>query len=215
METTSQDVSQGKPELTELVARTEGLQPWRRVFHAANGGAVVAALQLGLLSREQMLILLTVALVGALAIDVLRFRVPAVQRLFFRSMAALASPREARGIASSTWYVLGVLIALAAFPLPVAEASILVLALGDPAASYVGQRWGKHRIPGDGSVEGTVVFWLVALAVLLAFLPPVYAVLGSLVATVVERIPWPLDDNLTLPVGTGAALTLIGVLLGA
>lgn len=215
METTSQDVSQGKPELTELVARTEGLQPWRRVFHAANGCAVVAALQLGLLSREQMLILLTVALVGALAIDVLRFRVPAVQRLFFRSMAALASPREARGIASSTWYVLGVLIALAAFPLPVAEASILVLALGDPAASYVGQRWGKHRIPGDGSVEGTVVFWLVALAVLLAFLPPVYAVLGSLVATVVERIPWPLDDNLTLPVGTGAALTLIGVLLGA
>jgi dolichol kinase len=202
------------PELQELVDRTEGLQPWRRLFHAANGTIIVVLLANGVVSVDVMRIIVAAALFGALTVDLIRFRVPAVQRMFFRSMAHLASPREAGGMASSTWYLIGVLLALLLFPLDIAMASIMVLALGDPAASYVGRRWGKHRIPGDGSIEGTAVFAAVALGVLLVFFPPLYATLGALAATVIERIPWGLDDNLTLPVGTGLALSLIGMLLG-
>jgi dolichol kinase len=213
-EMTTQGTSEATgSELDDLIARTEGLQPWRRLFHATNGTLIVVLLATGLLSRQQMLLILAIALFGALTLDLLRLRVPAVQRLFFRSMAKLASPREAGGLASSTWYLVGVLTALLVFPLNVAMAGIMVLALGDPAASYVGRRWGRHRIPGDGSIEGTAVFFVVALGVLLAFFPPLYAVLGCVAATVVERIPWPLDDNLTLPLGTGAALMALGTLL--
>lgn len=215
MDTTGVNATAQRSELDDLVARTEGLQPWRRLFHAANGTTIVTLLATGVVSREQMLLIVGLALFGALTVDLLRFRVPAVQRLFFKSLSKLASPREAEGVASATWYLVGVLVALLAFPLTIAMASIMVLALGDPAASYVGRRWGKHRIPGDGSIEGTAMFSLVALAVLLALFPPVYALLGAVVATVVERIPWPVDDNLTLPVGTGLALVLIGKLLGA
>lgn len=214
-ETSDTEAARLRSELDELVAATEGLQPWRRVFHAANGSVMVGLLATATLTREQLLVIVALALLGALAIDVLRLRVTAVQHLFFRFLSSLASPREAVGIASSTWYLAGVLVALLAFPLDVAMASILVLALGDPAASYVGRRWGRHRVPGDGSVEGTAVFWFVSLVVLLAFFPPHHAILGSLVATVVERIPWPLDDNFTLPVGTGLALVLIGSALTA
>ncbi len=208
MEARSDRTEQHDAELRELVDRTEGLQPWRRLFHAANGCLIVAALELDILTWDQMVLLLGGALLGALAVDIARLRIHSVQRFFFRSFSALASPREARGIASSTWYVAGSVLALLLFPVKVAEASILVLALGDPAASYVGRRWGRIRF-GDGSVRGTAVFLLVALAVLLAFFPAKFAVAGALVATVVERIPWGVDDNFTLPVGTGAALLLL------
>lgn len=213
MDTTGATGSGHQSELDELVSRTEGLQPWRRVFHAGNGTLMVALWYFGILTRGQLLVVLVFALVGALAIDFFRFRVPVFQRVFFRSLSALVSPREAGGVASSTWYLVGVIIAVLAFSPAVAQASILVLALGDPAASYVGRRWGTLRI-GDGSVEGTTVFFLVALAVLWAFFSPAYAALGAVLATVVERIPWRLDDNLTLPVGTGLALALLSRVLG-
>ncbi len=200
-------------ELERLVGNTEGLQPWRRLFHATNGVVVVAALELGIVSREVMILLLGVVLLGALAVDVVRLRVPSVQRVFFRSLSALASPREARGIASSTWYAAGILLALMLFPQRIAEASILVLALGDPVASYVGRRWGRIKI-GDGSVRGTTAFLVVTLAVMLFFFPPVHALLAAVLATVVERIPWSLDDNVTLPLGTGVVLLLLGRLMG-
>jgi len=213
MDTTGATGGEHESELDELVSRTEGLQPWRRVFHAGNGCLIVALWHFGVLTRGQLLLLLGVALVGGLTIDFLRFRVPIFQRVFFRSLSALASPREAGGVASSTWYLVGVIIALLAFPPAIAKASVLVLALGDPAASYVGRRWGTVRL-GDGSIEGTTAFFLVALAVLWAFFPPAYASLGAVLATVVERIPWRLDDNLTLPVGTGLALVLLSRVLG-
>lgn len=215
MDTTGSETNPGQGELEDLVARTEGLQPWRRIFHAANGTLVVSLLATGLLTQRQMAVIVAMVLAGGVMVDILRFRVPAIQRLFFKSMSRLASPREAGGVASSTWYLVGMLVTLLAFPLTIAMASIMVLALGDPAASYVGRRWGRHRIPGDGSVEGTTVFGVVALGVLLVFFPPLYAFAGALAATVVERIPWGLDDNLTLPIGTGLVLSLLERVLGA
>ena len=101
------------PDLQELVDRTEGLQPWRRLFHASNGTIVVALLASGLVARQTMIWIVGLALVGAVVIDGVRFRVPSVQRLFFRSMARLASPREAGGVASSTWYLAGILVSRA------------------------------------------------------------------------------------------------------
>jgi dolichol kinase len=213
MEAEATPVGGHDAELERLVGNTEGLQPWRRLFHAANGSGVVAVLELGIVGREVMILLLGVALLAALTLDVVRLRVPSVQRVFFRSFSALASPREARGIASSTWYAAGILLALLLFPQRIAEASILVLALGDPAASYVGRRWGRIRI-GDGSVRGTAAFFVVTLVVMLFFFPPLHAVLATALATVVERMPWGLDDNITLPLGTGVVLLLLGRLMG-
>ena len=60
-----------------------------------------------------------------------------------------------------------------------------------------------------GTVEGSAVFLLVALAVLLprhAF--PVAAVV-AVMATLLERRSWPLDDNLAVPVSCALVLKLM------
>jgi dolichol kinase len=196
-------------ELERLVGATRGPQIWRRVFHAAVGVSVALGATLLTPTRRELVVVLAVALVGGLAGDFLRLRYSGLNVLFFRAFRLLASPREARGIASSTWYVTGLLLVAAFFPLAVFVPAVLVLALADPAASYLGRRWGKTRV-GKGSAEGLAVFVVVGAAVLLGFGPPERALLAALAAGLVEVAPWKLDDNLTIPVAVAAALTLMG-----
>ena len=192
-------------ELETLVARTEGLQPWRRVFHAVNGLTLV-----GILVFLDPPWAGTVAALGGLTLllflsDLARFSVPGLNRVFFRLLRPFATPREARGVASSTWYIAGCFLTVAVFPREVAVTSILVLALADSVASYVGRRWGRRSF-GTGSVEGSTVFFLVAFLILVPMAGPGVAAVVAGITALVERTPWPLDDNLTVPLTSGLIL---------
>jgi dolichol kinase len=195
--------------MAELVARTEGLQPWRRVLHAAFGSLVALGLHV-LGSRVTALLSLAVILGAQLILDASRLAIPGFNRRFFRWLRVFASPREERRLASSTWYVLGIGLVVALFPLAIAVPSVLVLALADPSASYVGRRWGRTPL-GKGSVLGTSVFVALAFAILLAFVSPLEALATASVVALVEVLPLPLDDNLTVPVAAGASLWLLAL----
>ncbi len=195
----------------ELVERTRGAQPFRRVFHACNGVLLFLVLEWFAIPTRTAVVALAVVFVVLLAVDVVRLRLPRANALFFTAFAHLASPREAGGVASSTWYTLGVVLALAVFPRSYALSGILVLALADPAASYVGQRWGRRPFLG-GSVEGMVVFFAVASAVLLLHHSPGMAFGAAGLATIAERRSWPLDDNFTIAPATAAALLVLEML---
>ncbi|HKK93557.1 MAG TPA: hypothetical protein VJ925_08985 [Longimicrobiales bacterium] len=198
-----------EPALEFLVARTEGLQPWRRIFHAVSGLMVVFVPFLAGWSRETTLLMLTIALFVGLALDVVRLRTTWVNRVFFRFLSALASPREARGLASSTWYALGALVAFAVYPPPIAGGAIILLALADPAAGVVGRLYGRRRF-GKGTVEGTTAFWIVGSAVLVPLVGWPHAVAASAAAALAEIAPGLVDDNLVIPVVAGAVLWLGG-----
>ena len=201
-----------KNTLDQLVERTAGLQPWRKAFHAFNGLAVAIAIEgLGLTSSVALWILGPVA--GALLlVDLLRLSHRKSNELFFRVFSRLASPREARGIASSTWYALGLVVTLALFPLQHAVSGILLLALADPAASLVGHRWGRRPLLG-GSVVGTAAGLAVAGLVLTLRHPLPVAAVAAVVVALAERGSWPLDDNFTIPVAGAAATTFATLVL--
>jgi dolichol kinase len=190
-----------------LVARTAGPQPGRRLFHAASGLVIWALLRFTGIDSWAAAALFGALAAAGLAFDIARLRVPALNRLFFRIFPALTSPRERNRVASSTWFFAGVALALAFFPRPFAEAGVLVLALADSAASWFGRRYGRRRF-GSGSVLGSSVFWVVTMVILW----PVAGVLPGLTAatavTLIEAVPWRLDDNLTVPIATAAALAL-------
>lgn len=205
----------GRPEtLGGLVARTEGLQPWRRIFHAVSGVAVAAVLAWLEPGRLPAVAVLAGATAAAFASDGVRLAIPRLNRLFFLAFRPLASPREAARVASSTWYLLGMTLSLVLFPLGVAIAAILVLALADPAASYVGRRWGRRAF-GGGTVEGSVVFAAIAFLVLVPLTGPGPAGAAAMLGAAFEAVRWPLDDNLVIPLVTGSAAWGAATLLGA
>jgi dolichol kinase len=90
--------------------------------------------------------------------------------------------------------------------------AILVLGLADPVAGVVGQRFGSRPFLG-GTVEGTAVFFAVALTILLLrhAWPPALA--AAVLAALAERRSWPLDDNFAVPVVVALALRGVGALL--
>lgn len=195
--------------LARLVQRTKGLQPWRRLFHATNGVSVVLVLEFTPIATRTAVAVLGAILLALALLDVIRLTNAGMNLRFFRLFSFLASPREARGVASSTWYAVGVVLTLLLFPRQEALAGILVLALADPVAGFVGRIWGRHRL-GKGTWEGSGTFAAVAFLALL-FFAPWWAALGTaLAAAWVERVPWPLDDNLVIPPTVAGVLLLLG-----
>lgn len=200
------------PELDALVERTSGAQPMRRLFHAFNGTALAALLTVWAPPRRGTVAVMAALFIVLLTLDLLRLRSEAANRVFFRWFNRLASPREASGLASSTWYALGIVLVLGLFPWPAAISAILVMALADPAASYIGRRWGRRPFL-DGSVLGFVVFVGVAGLVLGLRHPLALAIPTAVAAAFAERRSWPLDDNLAVPLVTAGMLTLLQAVL--
>jgi dolichol kinase len=202
--------AQTSAELDTLVARTIGLQPLRRLFHAGNG--VVMALAPGAIGLGK---LETTWIYGAIFVmlaigDAIRLHAPRFNILFFKTFPSLASPREATGVASSTWYALGIFLTWALFPPAVAVPAILVLAVADPSASVVGRLVGGRRL-GKGSVVGTTTFFAVASIILFAMIRHPIVLMVAAIVALVEIAPWKVDDNLTIPLTAALLLSVVSV----
>lgn len=83
--------------------------------------------------------------------------------------------------------------------------SLVFLTFGDAFATIMGKRFGKIRFFNDRSLIGSASFFVVSiiLGTIIMFLPGIEVTffvvfIGSLVATIVELLPIPLDDNLTV-----------------
>ena len=198
--------------LAELVAKTTGLQTGRRIVHAITGTVIFVAVTQLDLSKSLTITGLSVLFLILLASDLVRLPVPHLNILFFRFFQILVSPRESQNIASSTWYILGALIAIVLFPISAALSGILVLAWADPTASYLGRRWGKRSFLG-GTLVGTTAFLVVAVLILSVRHPLTIAIPSACLITLVERLAWPLDDNLVLAPACAGILTLSELLV--
>lgn len=177
------------------------------------GGAFFPVLAL-FLARPTVLVLLALGTALALVLEWVRLRYPPFQRVISRIIAV--KEKETRGPSAATYLLLGALAAFLAFPVEVAVAAMLFVAVADPAASLVGERWGRHRV-GRKSVEGSLAFLGAALGVGLMLSgvgrgPGVAAVaVGATVAAIAELLPLPLDDNITVPLLSGGAMILVAL----
>jgi dolichol kinase len=78
---------------------------------------------------------------------------------------------------------------------------ILILALGDGFATYVGTSYGRHKLPWNKNKtwEGTIGFAAGAICALFA-MPIPATILIVVLATIIESLPLKVNDNITLPV---------------
>jgi dolichol kinase len=191
--------------LDALVARTAGPQWWRKAFHALNAVLIASVIAVLEPSRGIAVAGLSVLTLAAFAIDALRLSNPRANEIFFRAFGKLASPREARRIASSTWYMVGILAVVAVFPREVAISAILVLGLCDTAAAWVGRRLGRRPFLG-GTLEGSLAFFAVGVVILATRHAWPAALAAAAAAALAERRSWPLDDNLAIPIASAAVI---------
>ena len=183
----------------------------RRIFHALAGSTIPLA---GIFApMPELTAALAVLAVGSLALDLTRFRVSRLNRLFLRWLRPLLKSSETRRLTGATWLLLAAAIAFPVFDREVVVAAFFYLALGDPAAALIGRPLPGPRLFGK-SPAGTLAFISVSLlaAALLVgagFMPWHWGfAVGAIVAGLVELLPLPGDDNLWVPLAAAAAMQL-------
>ncbi len=151
--------------------------------------------------------------VTAIAADVIRIHDHRVRGFFIRFFGGLIREHERFNLLGSTYLLLAALLAVEMFPQRVAAAALGFTILGDGVAALVGRGWGRTRFfrkSVEGAVGGLVacLAWAGFLAAA-GVLPWSVVVVGALVASLVEFLPIPLDDNLGITLFAGYAMKLL------
>jgi HAD superfamily phosphoserine phosphatase-like hydrolase len=109
------------------------------------------------------------------------------------------------------FFAFGIILTLILFPTPINYASITILTFGDGFATIFGKLLGKTKLPYNKAknLEGSFFGFLFAFFGALAFLTPMKAFLGALTGIIIESLPLPINDNITIPIAS--ALTLIAL----
>ncbi len=110
------------------------------------------------------------------------------------------------------YFYLASAVSLFLFSQQVAVLSITVLALGDSFSTAVGI-FGKKKIfyNRKKTWEGTIAGFIASFAGCF-FINPALALPAAFVGMLVESLPLKIDDNLTIPILTGLALSVITII---
>ena len=164
-------------------------------------------------------LLLGLLALGSLALDLARFRISWLNRLFLKWLRMLLKEEEAGRVTGATYLLIAACLCFLFFDKPIALAALLFLSLGDPAAALVGRGSPGPRVFGKSPI-GTLAFIGVSLVVVALLTANGVTelkwalVVAAVIAGLVELVPIPLDDNLTVPLLSGAVAQLLPPVLG-
>lgn len=125
---------------------------------------------------------------------------------------AIAKPlirsHEKRGIGAHVFFAAGAFVVVLAYPQEIAISALLMATLADGGAAVVGSMWGRHKLIGRKTLEGSLTLFLIAIALAVWIVEPLLAAfVGAIVAACVELLP--MNDNLTVPVVAGLAMHVV------
>ncbi len=135
-----------------------------------------------------------------LTVDVLRLRWPPMRQWLHRRIHGSLRTTERARLTSAHYLTFSACVLAWTMPERVAATALVVQVVGDAAAALVGRRYGRTRI-GHKSLEGSAAFFATGMAAgwLCLGAEPLAVAAAALVATVVEALPLPVDDNLSVP----------------
>lgn len=193
----------------------------RRAFHL--GAALVIPVVALAFGYRPAVYLASITAAALAAGEAVRLIVPAINVRLLALLGPLFKAREKRSPTAATYLALTSLAALFLFGREIAALALLFTALGDPAAGIIGARYGRRRLQilgrriGTKSVEGTLAFIAASTAVALGmWAAGVYGTLwtglaGAAIAALVEFLPIPVEDNVTVPLASATIMWLLWV----
>jgi len=190
----------------------------RKLYHLFGGLGLLSLYFL--LGRPIALTVYALLFLLVLTVDLIRLRVPSFNDFVMTRFSSFIRASEARKLTGTPPYVLGIGLSLLLYRTDIAAAAVCFLVFGDVAATAVGERYGRTKIAGEKSLEGTAAF-IVAAVVAGSLLPlaGIYlssgiVLAGALAAAGVELLPLPVNDNLAIPLVSGGVMELISRIAG-
>lgn len=160
-------------------------------------------------SRIVALQLITFFAFLSIIIDLTRHQIPIVNRIAMKHFRFVMRDYEHHGMAGVSWLMIGAFVIILLFPKNVVTLSLLFLGIADPFASYIGIKYGKDKLIGNKSLQGTIGAFVACTFISVVFFYwqnlmteqlIIVCIFSGLIGALSELIPiGKLDDNLTLP----------------
>ena len=195
----------------------------RKIFHMAGGIGIIALIYFGVLNA--LILVFLILFMVFLSLLSTSHKIPVLDYLLDK----LERPRYRHTfpMKSMIFFVAGALIVLALFSREIAIASLVILTLGDGFSALIGIHYGriKHPFSNIKFIEGNIAGVMAAsIGIMLMYMLkltaiwPLHAFIASSLAMFFEgiEIKWGwdaiADDNITIPLISGAILWLFSVL---
>jgi len=198
---------------------------------------------LGISSRALAVIVMTFLSFSLLAVDLIRFRFEAVNRLFFSLVGFMLKKQETQHMNATVPYFFASVILFLFFSPQIAMLACIFLMIGDPVAAFLGGYLGRLRFWNGKSLEGFGGFIMAGFLGSILFLwlntlknpfTPYFVLTGAsgldvisilivlggcLLGAVAEffsgtSLAGLLDDNLIVPVTGALSLALFATVAG-
>lgn len=184
----------------------------RKALHVATA-ALPVGLSFGVTDVGTLRLVLSAAVLLALAVETLRLVWPAFRAAFLTAFSTLLRPREHTAFTGATWLAFAMALVLWLAPVNAAIAALWAAAVGDAAAAVVGRSVGRRSSSGGKTLAGSLA---AAIATALGALWLTPASFGSaltlgVVAAVAERPVVAFDDNLRITLAVALAATGLGL----
>jgi dolichol kinase len=167
-------------------------------------------------SKLRIVTIASLVFVLLIGVDYIRGRSKQFNGFFLRYIGFALRESESSGLTGATCFMLGALCTFLFFQKPVAIISMFILVIADTAASLIGLGYGRNKLVGNKSLEGTLAFFMSSVVLSytgsLVFGIHIFPLLvASLVATIFELISRDtgIDDNILIPLGYSICATML------
>lgn len=159
--------------------------------------------------RTALLILIPITL-GSIIVDIIRLRNLPLAGFFNWLLGPILREHESWDLTGSSYILSASVLSILFFNKKIAIAAVSYIILGDCASAMVGRIYGQTKIEKK-SLEGSLAFLSICLlvALLLPGLPFWVGAIGALIATGVEALSIPLNDNLSVPLASGLIMEIL------
>lgn len=156
--------------------------------------------------------------------DIARLYLPKLNQFFMRLFGPFLRQGEEARVSGVTAMMVGVTMIIWFFSREVVLLSLLFVAIGDPAASYFGVRYGRDKLIGQKSLQGSLAAFMACFGISLVYFLAmnlmtdrlfIACLLGGLIGAVSELLPIArLDDNVVFPIVSATLLQGMFYLFG-
>jgi len=180
----------------------------RKIFHLLT---LLYPVFYNILPRSTVLIIAGALVILDIIVESMRFVFPAINRTLLKAFSGIYRDNERNSVSALVWTFTGTFLTMFIFTdTRVVTVALLYMVFGDSLAGVIGLWVGRTKLGGTKkSLEGSFSCFVVCLLIGLFFLDWRVALLGAIVATIVELLPLPLNDNFWLPLISGFSLTFL------
>lgn len=188
----------------------------RKAIHLSS---VVIPISYYFLEKNFLLILVGTGTAFMILLDLARKIFPYVNEFYVKVMGFVLRKHETdvkkHFFTGGTYYAIGFFLTLLLFKREIAAPALMIMIISDTLAALVGKFYGKHSL-WKKTYEGSMTFFVSGAAII--FLTPritsvfteyIFALIALLAVTVIEALPWELDDNVMIPVSFGLIYTIL------